>query len=85
MVFSPHIFADGAIALARWVMNGQKPGIYGAEDALVFGSGIAAITIPVLALLKSGDEVICVENPYSWTIKLFKNFLPKFFSMSSQS
>jgi 4-hydroxy-tetrahydrodipicolinate reductase len=33
-VFSPHIFADGAIALARWVMNGQKPGIYGAEDAL---------------------------------------------------
>ena len=33
-VFSPHIFADGALALARWVMNGQKPGIYGAEDAL---------------------------------------------------
>jgi 4-hydroxy-tetrahydrodipicolinate reductase len=33
-VFSPHIFADGAIALARWVMNGQKPGVYGAEDAL---------------------------------------------------
>ncbi len=33
-VFSPHIFADGAVALARWVMNGQKPGIYGAEDAL---------------------------------------------------
>jgi 4-hydroxy-tetrahydrodipicolinate reductase len=33
-VFSPHIFADGAIALARWLMNGQKPGQYGAEDAL---------------------------------------------------
>lgn len=50
----------------------------GAEDALVFSSGIAAVTVPVLALLQQGDEVICVENPYSWTIKLFKDFLPKF-------
>lgn len=49
-----------------------------AEDALVFSSGIAAITVPILALLENGDEVVCVENPYSWTIKLFKNFLPKF-------
>lgn len=50
----------------------------GAEDALVFSSGIAAVTVPVLALLQSGDEVVCVENPYSWTIKLFKDFLPKY-------
>lgn len=50
----------------------------GAEDALVFGSGIAAVSIPVMALLAQGDEVICVENPYSWTIKLFKDFLPRF-------
>ncbi|WP_293298741.1 aminotransferase class I/II-fold pyridoxal phosphate-dependent enzyme [Pedobacter sp. UBA4863] len=49
-----------------------------AEDALVFGSGVAAVSIPVLALLKQGDEVICVENPYSWTIKLFNDLLPKF-------
>jgi len=49
-----------------------------AEDALVFGSGIAAITVPVLALLEADDEVICVENPYSWTIKLFSDLLPKF-------
>ncbi|MDB5127573.1 aminotransferase class I/II-fold pyridoxal phosphate-dependent enzyme [Mucilaginibacter sp.] len=49
-----------------------------AEDALVFSSGIAAITVPILALLKQGDHVVSVENPYSWTIKLFNNFLPKF-------
>lgn len=49
-----------------------------AEDALVFSSGIAAITVPMLALLKQGDHVISVENPYSWTIKLFRDFLPKF-------
>jgi cystathionine beta-lyase/cystathionine gamma-synthase len=60
------------------ILRKKLAALDGAEDALVFGSGIAAITIPVLALLKSGDEVICVENPYSWTIKLFKEFLPKF-------
>jgi cystathionine beta-lyase/cystathionine gamma-synthase len=49
-----------------------------AEDALVFSSGIAAISVPILALLQQGNHVISVENPYSWTIKLFKSFLPKF-------
>ena len=60
------------------ILRKKLAALDGAEDALVFSSGIAAITVPILALLKSGDEVICVENPYSWTIKLFKNFLPKF-------
>jgi cystathionine beta-lyase/cystathionine gamma-synthase len=49
-----------------------------AEDALVFSSGVAAISIPILALLKQGDHIVSVENPYSWTIKLFRDFLPKF-------
>jgi len=60
------------------ILRKKLAALDGAEDALVFGSGIAAVTIPILALLKHGDEVICVENPYSWTIKLFKDFLPKF-------
>lgn len=60
------------------ILRKKLAALDGAEDALVFSSGIAAITVPVLALLQSGDEVVCVENPYSWTIKLFKNFLPKF-------
>jgi cystathionine beta-lyase len=60
------------------ILRKKLAALDGAEDALVFSSGIAAITVPVLALLQSGDEVVCVENPYSWTIKLFNDFLPKF-------
>lgn len=60
------------------ILRKKLAALDGAEDALVFGSGIAAIAVPVLALLQSGDEVICVENPYSWTIKLFNELLPKF-------
>ncbi|TKC08103.1 aminotransferase class I/II-fold pyridoxal phosphate-dependent enzyme [Pedobacter polaris] len=60
------------------ILRKKLAALDGAEDALVFSSGIAAITVPILALLQSGDEVVCVENPYSWTIKLFKEFLPKY-------
>jgi cystathionine beta-lyase/cystathionine gamma-synthase len=60
------------------ILRKKLAALDGAEDALVFGSGIAAITIPAMALLQQGDEVICVENPYSWTIKLFTDLLPKF-------
>lgn len=51
----------------------------GAEEALVFSSGMAAISSTVLAMLKAGDHVVCVQHPYSWTDTLMtKNILPKF-------
>lgn len=60
------------------ILRKKLAALDGAEDALVFGSGIAAITVPILALLQAGDHIICVEHPYSWTINLFNKLLPKF-------
>ena len=60
------------------ILRKKLAALDGAEDALVFSSGIGAITVPILSLLEQGDHIISVENPYSWTIKLFNNFLPKF-------
>jgi len=60
------------------ILRKKLAALDGAEDALVFGSGIAAIAIPVISLLQQGDHVVCVENPYSWTIKLFTKLLPRF-------
>ena len=60
------------------ILRQKLAALDGAEDALVFSSGIAAVTVPVLALLKQGDHIVSVENPYSWTIKLFNNFISKF-------
>jgi cystathionine beta-lyase/cystathionine gamma-synthase len=60
------------------ILRKKLAALDGAEDALVFGSGIAAISIPVISLLQQGDHVVCVENPYSWTMKLFKDLMPKF-------
>jgi len=91
--FTFNTVSDFRIALAEefdamLYSRGQNPTINilrkklaaldGAEDALVFSSGIAAVTVPILALLQQGDHAVVVENPYSWTIKLFNNLLPKF-------
>nr|WP_183574282.1 aminotransferase class I/II-fold pyridoxal phosphate-dependent enzyme [Mucilaginibacter sp. X5P1] len=60
------------------ILRKKLAALDGAEDALLFSSGIAAISVPLLTLLTSGDHIIAIENPYSWTAKLFSDFLPKF-------
>ena len=60
------------------ILRKKLAALDGAEDALLFSSGIGAVSIPLLTLLKTGDHVIAIENPYSWTAKLFNDFLPKF-------
>jgi cystathionine beta-lyase/cystathionine gamma-synthase len=60
------------------ILRKKLAALDGAEDALVFGSGIASISIPILAILNQGDHVVSVAKPYSWTIKLFEKLLPKF-------
>ena len=49
-----------------------------AEDALIFGSGIASIAAAIMANVQSGDHVVCVNSPYSWTNKLLTNYMPRF-------
>ncbi len=50
----------------------------GAEEALVFASGSAAMAAAVLALVGNGDHVLCVEKPYGWTRALVRETLPRF-------
>ena len=49
-----------------------------AEDALIFNNGAAATYAGVMANVKSGDHIVCVEHPYSWTKHLFDKILPRF-------
>lgn len=50
----------------------------GAEEALVFSSGSAAMAAAVLAFVHSGDHLLCVEKPYGWTAALVRDILPRF-------
>ncbi|MBK8285925.1 MAG: aminotransferase class V-fold PLP-dependent enzyme [Ahniella sp.] len=50
----------------------------GAESALMFASGAAAMAAGALAVLRAGDEVLCVDKPYAWTRTLVKKHLAQF-------
>ncbi|MCB0612743.1 MAG: PLP-dependent transferase, partial [Phaeodactylibacter sp.] len=48
------------------------------EDALVFASGMGAISAAILANVQAGSHVVCVDSPYSWTKNLLQDYLPRF-------
>ena len=48
------------------------------EDAILFSSGMAAISTTLLTFLKEGDEIITTLDLYGGTQSFIKNELPKF-------
>jgi cystathionine gamma-synthase len=50
----------------------------GCEDALFFGSGMAAVTSAILALVKSGEHVILFSDCYRRTRQFVTRFLSQF-------
>jgi len=50
----------------------------GAEDVVVFSSGMAAITTTIFTLVSSGDHVVSTRDLYGGTLEFFKDVLPKF-------
>lgn len=50
----------------------------GADAALVFGSGMGAISTTLLGLLSAGDEIVCSASIYGGTLHLLQSLLPRF-------
>ena len=50
----------------------------GAESAVGFASGMAAISNTLFTLLSPGDRVVSIKDSYGGTNKLFTEFLPRF-------
>src|ERR1700731_2965564 len=59
------------------VVEAAIAGLEGADGALLFASGMGAITTSILALLKSGDHVVAQRDIYGGATKFFTQWLPK--------
>ncbi len=60
-------------------LEGGEPGnAANAHDALVTASGMGAISLVLLGLLKAGDHVIAQTNHYMGSAKHFSELLPRF-------
>jgi cystathionine beta-lyase/cystathionine gamma-synthase len=60
------------------ILRKKLAALDGAEDCLVFNSGAAATFAAVFANVKSGDHIVSVAKPYTWTQKMFNDILPRF-------
>jgi cystathionine gamma-synthase len=49
----------------------------GAEAAVAFSSGMAAISNTIFSLVKPGERIVTVKDTYGGTNQLFREFLPK--------
>jgi cystathionine beta-lyase/cystathionine gamma-synthase len=49
----------------------------GTESALVFGSGMAAISAAIMHSVKVGDHVVCVDTAYGPTREFLRDYLPQ--------
>lgn len=47
------------------------------DGALLFASGMGAITTSILALVKAGDHIVAQQDIYGGTIKFLSSWLPK--------
>lgn len=60
------------------ILRKKLAALDGAGDALVFSSGMAAVFIAVFSCVGAGDHIVSVDQPYSWTLRLFRDLLPRF-------
>lgn len=72
-----HIYTRGNNPTVE-ILRKKIAALAGAEDALVFGSGVAAISAAIMANVKAGDHVVSVKKPYGWTNRLLNKFLTRF-------
>ncbi|MBU1076313.1 MAG: aminotransferase class I/II-fold pyridoxal phosphate-dependent enzyme, partial [Spirochaetes bacterium] len=50
----------------------------GAEDCVVFSSGMSAITTSILSLVYSGDHIVITDDSYKKTLEFCKLYLKRF-------
>jgi cystathionine gamma-synthase len=50
----------------------------GAEDCVVFTSGMSAITTTILTLVRSGDHIVITDDSYKKTLEFCRSYLKQF-------
>ena len=63
---------------SQWAVQEKLASLEGAESAVAFSSGMAAITTTLLALLDRGSHVITSRDLYGGTYNFFNEDLPQY-------
>jgi O-succinylhomoserine sulfhydrylase len=60
------------------MLQDRLAALEGAEACIATASGMAAILATVMALLKSGDHIVCSASVFGATVQLFSNYFGRF-------
>jgi cystathionine gamma-synthase len=58
--------------------EGKLAALEGAEDAVLFSSGMSAITTTLFSLLKAGDHIVITDDAYKRTLDFCRTCLDRF-------
>lgn len=72
-----HIYTKGNNPTVE-ILRKKLAALEGTDDALMFASGTAAISMTIMSCVGQGDHVICVRHPYSWTATVLSRYLVRF-------
>jgi cystathionine gamma-synthase len=61
----------------QYAAEGKLAALEGAEDGVLFSSGMSALTTTLYALLRTGDHVIVTDDAYKRTLDFCKTCLPR--------
>lgn len=60
------------------IAEGRLADLEGAEDCVVFSSGMSAITTTILSLVRSGDHIVITDDSYKKTLEFCRSYLKQF-------
>lgn len=75
--YSTYLYSRGLNPTTE-ILRKKLAALDGAEDCLLFNSGVSAVFAAVMANVKNGDHIVSIKNPYTWSKKLFNTLLPRF-------
>ena len=60
------------------IAENRLANLEGAEDCVVFSSGMSAITTTILSLVQSGDHIVITDDSYKKTLEFCRSYLKQF-------
>jgi len=60
------------------VAQRRMAALEGAEECVIFGSGMSAIITTILALVRSGDHIVITDDAYKKTLEFCSSYLQRF-------
>jgi cystathionine gamma-synthase len=60
------------------IAEARLANLEGAEDCVVFSSGMSAITTTILSLVQAGDHIVITDDSYKKTLEFCRSYLNQF-------